>query len=343
MKQKYIFRVLVASLFLWGCDKKNSDLVKPLTADEFPQVIRFDDEGDGETEDADAFHFTLTLNDKTDPSGKELGGIPIPLEEDVTVHFKVTEQEGFDQLADYIKGGKAFYEIDDCTTSEDAGLDLPFSFDPATGTGTVVFPKGITELEVEFETDEDLLNDDVLNEDERSISFVLTGVDGGGPKVTFNPAIEFKYEVLDDEGIQSEWELDHEDPAAFAAFKQLFSRLDESIATLEMDEVDKIVIAVEYDEVKVEIELKETEMVTECGETEEKNKMIELEAELEELSAGAPEGEIEFVGEIEQADESIKEFAYKGAFLIQDGILQLVLTGEYDGEETEETTLTLYK
>lgn len=342
MKFTYLL-IMSMLLFITSCDKKNDDLVKTPSASDFPQVIKFDDEGDGDLEDEDKFSFKLTLNDRVDPSGDELGGTIVPLKEDVTVLFEVKEWEGFNSLGEYIKGVKAFYEIDDCTTSEDAGIDLNVSFDATTGKGSVRFPKDVTEVEVEFETDEDLFNDGDLNEDERSITLIVTGIQPMGKAITYNKAAEFKYEVLDDEGIHGDWELDHEDAAQFAAFKQLFGMVNEDIADLSADDVDKIEISVEYNEVKVVVELKEKEIVEECGDMEEVNKVIEIEADLEDLSTLASEGDIEFVGELELDNGSIAEFVYKGSFKINGSGLELVLVGEYDDEETDEITLHLKK
>lgn len=344
MKLTRLFIGAALLLLAGSCDKKNDDLVYPLSAEAFPQVIKFDDEGDGDLEDADEFSFTLTLNDRVDPTGEELGGTVVPLQQDVKVSFEVKEWEGFADLSDYIKGAKAFYEIDDCTTSEDQGIDLDLQFDPATGKGSVTFPKGVTEIEVAFETDEDLLNDNVLNDEERAIVFALTGVEGtGSESVTFNNAVAFKYEVLDDEGVQGDWELDHEDAVQFAVFKALFGRVNEDISALTADEVEKIEISIEYDEVKVSVELKETETIEECDGPEVVNKVIEVEADLEELALLTDEGDIEFVGEVEQPDGSILEFTAKGSFVVNGSALELVLTMEYDDEESEEITLQLSK
>lgn len=342
MKFTYLL-IMSMLLFVTSCDKKNDDLVEPPSASDFPQVIKFDDEGDGDLEDEDKFSFKLTLNDRVDPSGDELGGTVVPLKEDVTVLFEVKGWEGFNSLSEYIKGVKAFYEIDDCTTSEDAGIDLDVSFDAATGKGSVRFPKDVTEVEVEFETDEDLFDDNDLNEDERSITLIVTGIQPVGKTIAYNKAAEFKYEILDDEGIHGDWELDHEDAAQFAAFKKLFGMVNEDIADLSAGDVDKIEISVEYNEVKVVVELKEKETVEECGGTEEVNKVIEIEADLEDISTLTSEGDIEFVGEVELDNGGIAEFVYKGSFKIIGGDLELVLVGEYDDEETDEITLQLKK
>lgn len=330
-------------LLIAGCDKKNDDLVHPLAATEFPQVIRFDDEGDGDLEDADEFSFTLTLNDRPDPSGDEIAGTVIPLEQDVTVLFELKEWEGFNLPADYIKGVKAFYEIDDCTTSEDMGVDLGVQFDPVTKKGSVRFPKDVAEIEVVFETDEDFFDDGMLNEDERSLTLAITGLQNNTTDITFNKALEFKYEVLDKDGIHGDWELDHENPAEFNAFKELFGLVNDDIAALDADDVEKIELSLEYDEVKVVVELKETETVEECGDVEIVNKVIELEADLEELSTLASEGDLEFAGEIEQSDESIKEYVFKGDFEITGSTLTIELSGEYDDQETAELVLHFMK
>jgi len=334
----FILMVLVA-----GCDKEKDDIVLPLTSEEFPQVIRFDDEGDGDLEDEDKFSFKLVLNDRVDPDGEELGGKIVPLENDVTVNFEVSDFEGFSRISDYILDGTAFYEVDDCTTSEDNGVDLKLVFDRNTGKGSVTFPKDVEEIEVEFEVDENLFDDNILNTDDRFIEFELTGVSGNNKAVTFNPEFTFTYEPLDDESISGEWALDPLNAAQFAAFKKLFSPINEDVANLDASEVEEILLSVEYDEVKVEVVLKETETVTECGDSDVENKVIEIEADLEELDLQTLDGEIEFVGEIEQVDETLEEFVYKGEFKITGDKLELTLTGEYDGDETDEITLVFSK
>ncbi|RYY53526.1 MAG: hypothetical protein EOO09_17650 [Chitinophagaceae bacterium] len=340
-------RLIVTSFLLVlaaGCDKKNDDLVKPGTGDNFPQVIKFDDEGDGDAEDADEFSFKLVLNDRYDATGENPGGKIIPLTEDVTVNFKITEWEGFDNPSDYIREVTGFYEIDDCTTSLDEGTDLNVVFDAATGTGSVRFPKGVEEIEIAFATDEDFFNDNTLNTEERSITLEITGLTTvAGQNVTFNKARQFKYEVLDDEAVHGDWEVDHEDSAQFVLFTRLFGHINEDIASLSADDVEKIEISIEYNEVKVLVELKEMEEIEECDGPEMVNKVIEIEADLEDLSTLTNEGDIEFAGEIEQEDGSVKEFVYKGGFAISSDGLTVTLTGEYDDEETDEIVLLLKK
>jgi hypothetical protein len=330
-------------VFVAGCDKQKDDIVMPLTSEEFPQVIRFDDEGDGDMEDEDKFSFKLVLNDRVDPEGEELGGKIIPLENDVTVSFEVSDFEGFAKISDYILDGTAFYEVDDCTTSEDKGVDLKLVFDRNTGKGSVTFPKDVEEIEVEFEVSEDLFDDNKLNTNDRFIEFEITGVSGDNKVVTYNPAFTFTYEPLDDEAISGEWKLDPLNAAQFAKFKELFGLISKDVRELKAVDVDEILFSVEYDEVKVEIVLKETEVITECGDTDTVNKVIEIEAGLEELDLQTLEGEIEFADDIEQDDETLKEFVYKGEFKITGSTMQLVLTGEYDDDETDEIALVFSK
>lgn len=341
MKSGIYSLAIAISLLSWSCDKKNSDLVEPYTADQFPQVILFDNEGDGDLEDADEFSFSLTLADRVDPEGAELGGTIVPLQEDVTIAFEIREWKGMSNPSAYIKGVKALYEIDDCTTSEDKGIDLGLVFDNITGKGSVRFPKSIPEIEIVFETDDKLFDDKILNTEERSITLGITSVNAKTQNVTFNNALEFTYVILDDEAIHGDWTVDHEDPSAFAAFKKLFSDVLPDIAKLDAGDIDKLQISFEYDEVKVTIELKETESVKECGVTEIVNKTIELEADLEALDLYTNNGEIAFGGEVEEEDDSIKEYSYEGDYQITGKNLKLILSGEYDGDAMEEVTLLL--
>jgi hypothetical protein len=343
---KRIINIGALSLLLAGvagCDKKNDDIVLPLNSKEFPQVIRFDSEGDGDMEDEDKFSFKLTLNDRVDPDGNELGGRVVPLENDVTVNFEVKEFEGFSNISDFILDGTAFYEVDDCTTSEDDGINLNLVFDRNTGKGSVTFPKDVEEIEIEFEVAEDLFDDNILNTSDRFIEFVLTGVSSEKKAITYNAALTFTYEPLDDEAISGEWKLDPLNAVQFEAFKELFGLISEDVRNLEADDVKEILLSVEYEDIKIEIVLKETEEITECGDTETVNKVIEIEAALEELDLQTWEGQIEFAEEIEQDDETLKEFVYKGEFKINGTSMELKLVGEYDDNETSEIILIFSK
>jgi hypothetical protein len=340
MKQYLLLIASLALLVVSGCDKKNDDLVMPRKATDLPQVIRFADEAGAELEDSDEFIIALTLQDRVDPAGEELSGTIVPLTEAVRVNFAITDSKAIDNLAAYIKGGTAFYEIDDCTSSEDQGIDLGFTFDPVTGTGSVLFPKDVEEIELLFELEEDYLNDAILNEEARSITFQLVSVEATTENVVVNEALEFTYEVLDDEGIYGAWELDAENAEQFAAFKNLFGLVNEDIANLSAADVEKIEIEFELEEIKVLVELKETELVDDCGELEEVHKEIELELEIEELNKLVAEGELEALGELEQEDGSLLEYSLKGAFFIDDNLLHLELENELD-EETISATFQL--
>jgi hypothetical protein len=337
MKKLLVIALKMLVLSAVSCDKQKDDLVTPLTSEEFPQVFKFDDEGDGDLEDEDKFGVVITLADRQDPTGADLGGKVIPLDAEVTISFEVSEFEGFAAISNYIKDVSAFYEVDDCNEA-----DVPVTFNTTTGKGTVTFPRGVEEIEIEFETNDALFDDDILNTADRFISFKMTGITGG-QNVTFNGEGEFKYEVLDDEGIHGEWELDASDPIMFARFKSLFGLISEKVNDLEASEVDKIVISVEYDEVKVEIELTETETITECGSTEVVNKVIEIEAGIEELDLQSFDGEIEFADDLEQENGTEKEFIYKGSFEIAGKVLMIKLEGEYDDNNTGEIMLVLEK
>ncbi len=343
---KRLYKNIFLSTFavlLMACDRKDENLITPILGDAFPQIVLLADEGDGELEDEDSFSFAITLADRVDPEGKELDGTVVPLTADVTVHFEIGHFEGFSELSAYLLGAKAFYEIDDCTTSADMGINLNLVFDAATGKGSVTFPAGVEEIEIEFETDENLFDDDVFNTTARKLEIRLTGVDAGSQNVVVNTANVFEFVVLDDEAIYGEYELDIEDPEQFGNFIALFGLVNKDISELSVGDVEAIEVEVEYGEFKAVVKLKETKEETECGETEVVNKEIEIEGEFEELDDDQLEGEVEFVGEVELDNGKEEEFTYKGSFRIVNGRLELTLQGEFDGEETEEITLILNK
>ncbi|RYE16545.1 MAG: hypothetical protein EOP51_25590, partial [Sphingobacteriales bacterium] len=250
MKNIGYFILSLLMLVLTACDKKNSDVVTPKTGDAFPQIINFSDEGDGAVEDEDKFSFKLTLADRVDPDGKSLEGRIVPLKATARVSFEITDFEGFIKLSDYIKEAKGFYEIDDCTTSEDTGVDLHLVYDAATGKGSVDFPAGVEEIEIEFETDADLFDDHILNTAARKLEIKLTLVDANGQKVVVNAANKFEYEVFDDEAIYGKYELDVDDAAQFEKFIELFGLVNEDIKGLKAADVDEINIEFEYGEFK---------------------------------------------------------------------------------------------
>ncbi|HEU4471496.1 MAG TPA: hypothetical protein VFR58_10450 [Flavisolibacter sp.] len=342
MKYKYMLLCLSAFLpALVSCDKQNEDLETPLK--DFPQVIRLSDEGDGDLEDEDGFSFAITLSDRTDPDGEELGGRPVPLAEKVRVNFAVTDFEGFAQLSDYLGSAEAFYEIDDCTTSLDQNIDLNLQFDVATGRGSVDFPAGVEEIEIEFEANEDLFDDNILNSDERSITIRLTGLEGNPQGVAVNTTASFVYEVQDDEAIYGEWELDLSDAVAFARFKSLFGLINEDIRSLQASDVDEITLSFEYGEVKALVVLNEMEQVDDCGTMVMENKEIEIEAEIEELTDDALDGDLEFGETLELAGGVFREFVYKGSFVIVGDTLQIELEGEFGDERVSPLVLILSK
>ncbi|RYE19833.1 MAG: hypothetical protein EOP51_19110 [Sphingobacteriales bacterium] len=341
-KLKYIVLSLLI-LVATACDKRNDNVVTPLVGNDFPQILNLADEGDGELEDEDKFSFKITLADRVDPDGEELEGRIVPLKKKVRVHFEITDHEGFGNLSSYIKDAKAFYEIDDCTTSEDKDIDLHLTFNAATGKGSVDFPAGVEEIEIEFETNPDLFDDNILNTGDRKLEIQLTGVDADGQKVVANTANKFEYIVLDDESVYGKYELDVNDAAQFKKFVDLFGLINEDVKGLKASDVDEIEIEFQYDKFKAVIVLKETEEVEECGETETVNKEIEIEGGIEELDTNTLEGNVEFADDLEQEDGSEKEFKYSGGFKIVGDKLELTLQGEYDDNETEEIILELSK
>ena len=335
---KYLL-LLIAVALQFACTRENDDLVKPALSSDYPQVILFDDEGGGELEDSDKFSVVITLADRFDHSGQELGGQIIPLEEDFVLDFALINFEGFSTISDFLLGAEAFYEIDDCTSSLDEGNDLLISFDPSSGEGQLYFPAGVEEVELVFLVDENYFNDQSLSE-ARGFSVSISGNETDKLKVLDMP---FEYEVLDDEAVFGEWTLDPEDADQFQRFQQLFGLISPDISELSAGEVDEIVWEFAYDELKITVVLNQTEEVTACGETEVENLVIDIEAGYEELSRNSLAGDIEVEESIEQEDGSEVDFVYAGSYEILDNVLMISFEGEYDDVVTEEIILLLEK
>jgi len=340
---KILTYIVLAVLLLSACEKKNDDLVTPLVEQDFPQILVLADEGDGELEDEDKFSFKITLADRIDPEGEELGGKVVPLNADVTVHFELKDFKGFNSLSDYILDAGAFYEIDDCTTSEDKDIDLKLVFNKTTGKGSVTFPKGVAEIEIEFETDEDRFDDKIFNTNDRKLEIRLTSVDPNGQKVVVNDQNTFEYKVLDDDGIYGEYELDMDDQQQIQNYIQLFGLINEDVKALKAADIEEIKVEFQYGEFKAIVVLKETEKVEECGEVETVNKEIEIEGDFEDLEDDKLAGDLEIAGDVELDNGQEKEFSYKGGFKLLNRKLELTLGGEFDDKETKKITLILHK
>ncbi len=337
-----LFSTLTLSL-LWACDRQNEDLIDPRNPEDFPIVIVLADDGDADLEDNDEVGIDLELVPIWDPVSRSVDGIIIAPPVDVRVSFELSDPQGFTEWDQYITGGDAIYEVDDCTDSGDIDVDLDFEFDASTGRGSFTWPSGIEEIELVLELNDALFDDEVLNQDDRGFLFSITGVTGH-EEVRANTDMEFEYIVLDDEAVFGDWELDHNDPEQFAAFLDLFGTLNEDFEGLTADMVDKIEISFGFEAMEVLVELLETEE-DECEPGEFEALEIEVECEYDfSLSSlfGVLSGDLEFEGEAE-IDDIVLEFALEGTYAIEnDGdTLLLTLEGELDGEEIEEQTLTL--
>jgi len=333
---------LVLTSMVMSCTRENDDVVTPISLEEYPQVLLFDDEEGGELEDSDELGIAIVLADRFDPAAEELGGVIEPLSQDFLVQFTIEDIEGIDNIADYVLEVEAVYEIDDCTDSSDEDIVLIQSYDPNTGIGTVFFPKDIEEIELIFILNEELLDNDELD-GERGFIVTLTAENGAGPDNVQVLSRSFEFKVLDDELIFGDWELDLDEDDAFDNFKALFSMVNADLTDMSSDDIDEIAVEFEMAELNIDVVLTEEEEVEECGEVETDNKVIEIEAEFEELTDDDIEGDIEFIVEVELDDESVLEFVYKGSFFIEGQTLLLTLQGESDDEETDEITLKFKK
>lgn len=213
------------------------------------------------------------------------------------------------------------------------------NYDEQIGSGQLIFPAGVEEIEIVFALNEDYFEDDILNEERGfSLSFVST-LTSREIQVLETP---FDYEVLDDEAIFGEWDttLTQE---GWSDFQSLFGAVNGELTGLAVEDIEEIIWEFEYEALTIEVVLKETEEVEDCGEIEIENKVIEIEADYDELSRDAISGEIVLEGEVEQDDGSEEEFVFEGEFLINADRMMLTLFRIYEDEESEAFTLMLNK
>ncbi len=182
--------ILIAISLLLACTRRDEDVVEPVMSEDFPQVILFDDEEGSVAEDGDQVELVITLADRFDPSGEELGGVKISLEEAVTLDFSIQDLEGFSDLSNYLLGAQAYQESD-----EGQSNDLLTSINLASGSGQLTFPAGAEEVALILLLDEDFFNDEVEN-DTRGFSVILSGSETESLKILDLP---FVLEVEDDD------------------------------------------------------------------------------------------------------------------------------------------------
>ncbi len=342
---KTIITFFAAALVLASCDRKDEDLIEPRDPSDFPIVILLSDEEDGDMEDNDEVGIGLEILPVWDEATRDLEGkIPTP-NTDLRISFEVFNPSGFSSFGEYILGGDAIYEIDDCTDSSDEGIDLNFAFDASAGTGSFDWPAGVEELEIVLEVNESAFDDAIANTEERGFSLRIIAIEGAGAgtDVRLNRDIEYTYFALDDESLFGEWELDFSNPDQFAAFTALFNQLNEDLPGLSISDIEAVEFEFDIEAMVVKVVLLET-FEDECEPGEFENEELEVEAEydfgFDELF-GAQSGELEFEGEAE-FDGVPEEFTLAGNFQIEsDGTLTLTLSGETENGEINEQTLVL--
>ncbi len=311
---------LIAGLLsLMACTKENTDLSKAISAENMPKQIVLDTDEFGAIEDEDKIEVVFALTDRFVPG--EIGGQQVPLEKDAKINFAITEFEGFNQLDQYILGATAYYEIDDCTISSDQGLDLDLEYNTATGLGSFTFPAGVEEVVLEFETDPDLFDDDLINTEDRLVVLSITGLTTT-ENVVFNPAVTFTYLVLDDELAYGKYEAPEINQDLISAINTLFAGVQADVTGLNPADIDAFEMEIDFEDIQFLLILTATEEVEECGNTETVNIEIEIKGELDDLTNEAQQGDLVFLVEVENEDGSVEEFEYKGSFeLTADGII----------------------
>lgn len=345
MKQRliipYTFSLIaVVAVLITGCSKQKFEHTAAIDAADFPKQLVLDEEDAGDLEDTDKASFEIKLTDGIDPEGIELAGKPQILENAVTVQFQLKDAEGFTNWNEYIVGGTAFYEVDDCTSSEDLGVDLQFTFDPTTGLGSVIFPSQVNSIEIELELNPAIMDNGVENTDDRGFTFALIGIGTTTENLVLNTDIETTFRLYDDEKVFGSWESDHNNASELNNIIDLFTIANSDLNGLTAAEIDNIEVEFAFDEFKLVITLVETETVDECGTPEQVQIEIELEGKWEELS-DATNGDLNFIVEREEENGFITEVEYKGSFERIGNTLTLTLTGADSSSETDELTLIL--
>ncbi|WP_430402496.1 hypothetical protein [Fluviicola sp.] len=346
MKQKLIIPfkisfIALAVVLIAACSKQKFEHTAVRDAADFPKQLVVDEEDAGDLEDTDKASFEIKLTDGIDPEGIELSGKPQVLGSAVTVQFELKDAEGFANWSDYILGGTAFYEVDDCTTSEDLGVDLQFTFDPTTGKGSVLFPAEVNSIELELELDPTMMDDAIENTDDRGFTFALTGIGTTTENLVINTDLETTFRLYDDEKVFGGWEADHTNASELSNILDLFTIANSDLNGLTAAEIDKIEVEFAFDEFKLLITLVETETIDDCGTPEVVQLEIELEGEWEELTDDAMSGTAHFIVEREEDNGFITEVEYEGSFERIGNTLTLTLTGSDGNSETNELTLTL--
>ncbi len=315
---------------LAACSKENKDVVTPTSPEDMPVQIVLDADEDGNVEDDDKATMAFTFTDRMDPTGEEIGGITPTLSQPATITCMIKDPEGFSNLGDYILDIKALYEIDDCTEA-----DITVTYDLSTGEFSFEFPAGVEEVEVEFELDDALFDDDVVSDDRGFVVEVL-GLSNTSDKVVINTDTEFEYKVLDDELIFGEYELDLTQQN-LNMLKTLFGAVNEDLADLDLTDIDAFEMEVSLEDIEFKTVLIEEE-ADECDPADFGNVEVSVEGEFEELTDDELTGEIEFIVELEADNGAVEEFTYKGSFEINGD--DLILTLECEDLETGEATLT---
>ncbi|WP_417590316.1 hypothetical protein [Owenweeksia hongkongensis] len=327
--KKIIYSSLMLAI-LAACSKENKDVVTPTSPEDMPIQIVLDADEDGNVEDDDKATMAFTFTDRMDPTGEEIGGITPTLSQPATITCMIKDPEGFGNLGDYILDIKALYEVDDCTEA-----DITVTYDLSTGEFSFEFPAGVEEVEVEFELNDALFDDDVVSDDRGFVVEVL-GLSNTSEKVVINTDTEFEYKVLDDELIFGEYELDLTQQN-LDMLKTLFGAVNEDLADLDLADIDAFEMEVSLEDIEFKTVLIEEE-ADECDPADFSNVEVSVEGEFEELTDDELTGDIEFIVELEADNGAVEEFTYEGSFEINGD--DLILTLECEDLETGEVTLT---
>lgn len=323
-------------VLLAACSKRDKDITLPIDLNQRPLQLILDESESGVLEDDDKIELEFTFIDQLDTTGNSLEGQKYGHHSNLRVTADLTDQNGFNDFSSLITGVGAYYDIDDCSTSEDLNIDLNPTIDFTSQTISFDIPAGQTEIKFVLEIDPTVFDNDLIDSD-RGFSVSISNIEGNGAGASVKYVKDQAWEVkiLDDEAIYGAWAYDHNDPS-LTNFLTLFGNFNEDLSGLTAADIDEIEFEVELDEVKVKIVLVETIIITECGTSEEVNKEIEIEFDLDDLS-DALIGEMLLITEVEDPSGKIEEYEVSATFNIGASELSITFTFENDGNVIEYT------
>jgi hypothetical protein len=333
---KKIIFLFVVSLMATACSKKNKDITLPIDLAERPLQLVLDESESGILESDDKIELVFTFLDQFDTSATALEGIKNGHTSNLRVTASLTDQVGFTDFSTLINGMNAYYEVDDCTNSNDLNISLNPSLDLVNNTISFDIPAGQTEVIVELEIETSVFENNTIDEERGFNVYIslLEGV-GAGSIVKYVKDQNWEVKILDDEAIFGAWVFDHTG-TGLSDWLALFGNFNDELQGLTSADIEDIELEFSLGEVKAKVTLVATELISECGTSEEVNKEIEVEFDIDDITDFI-NGELVLLTELEDSNGKVEEYEVAGEFNVIGNILTITLKFENDGLLSEYT------